>query len=108
MSITYICRPKPSYVESMHTFLPSRLKRGCKSTRYSPVKCATSSAVDFNLASGTNSFTGPVIFEKEITSHGRTAAGRRVPAKIDDLIVILPRMVTRVVIQIPDIGTLGR
>jgi hypothetical protein len=49
MLITYICRPRSSWVESMDTVLPSRLNLGCKSTRCRPLP-----AVDLNLASGTN------------------------------------------------------
>lgn len=36
------------------------------------------------------------------------AAGRRVATIIQYVVVILPRMVTRVVIQIADISTIGR
>ena len=36
MSITYICRPRPSWVASMDTILPSRLSRGCRVNAVSP------------------------------------------------------------------------
>ena len=35
-------------------------------------------------------FSGPVIFENEVAPHRRTPSGRRVLAKIQHMIVILP------------------
>src|SRR5213594_3649240 len=53
-------------------------------------------------------FSGPVIFENEVAPHRQTPAGRRVLAKIQYVIVILPRMVAWIAIQIADICTVGR